>query len=47
MREANNLPSPLTGEGKGGGDSTADRITTLGKGLRKRTTDAERLLWSR
>src|SRR3990172_6892200 len=47
MREANNFPSPLTGGGEGGGDSTVDRITALGKALRKRPTDAEQLLWSR
>ena len=39
--------SPLRGEGQGGGDSTVNRITTLGKALRKRPTDAEQLLWSR
>ena len=42
----NNIPSPLTGEGQGGGDSTVNRITILGKALRKRPTDAEQLLWS-
>jgi len=43
----NNIPSPLTGEGKGGGDFTANKIATLGKSLRKRPTDAEQLLWTR
>ena len=40
-----NIPSPLTGEGSGGGASEVNRIITLGKALRKRPTDAEQLLW--
>ena len=39
--------SSATPHGKGRGDSTVNRITTLGKALRKRPTDAEQLLWSR
>ena len=40
------MPSPLMGEGQGGGDlGVSNNITPIAKALRKRLTDTERLLW--
>lgn len=40
-------PSPLTGEGRGEGDQMPSRLTRPAKFLRQRSTEAERLFWSR
>lgn len=37
--------SPLTGEGSGGGGSNSNKLINLAKTLRKRPTEAEKLLW--
>jgi len=44
MREL--VPSPLTGEGQDGGDpDMGTELTNMARNLRKRSTEAENLLW--
>ena len=44
-REKAVIPSPLMGEGQGGGEKVAETLIRLAKSLRRRQTEAERLLW--
>ena len=43
--KAKSIPSPLRGEGEGGGDGSYRSITQFSRQLRSTMTDAEHLLW--